>query len=302
MNKWKMAVQKLLKPNALIIALTFIFTPALIALSLYLVIANIMNVLSYVSYALSALALTYAVYIIVLLAPKIKARIISGLKKHAFTARMLDSFGYRKFVFAAFSFTLNILYALSHAVFAVLSRSIWLGALATYYIALSLIRGGAVKICGDNRAYDKEHSHVREIKSYRNCGVYLLLLNLALVGALVQMVIENKGFMYAGYLIYVMAAYTFYKLSFSIKDFIKLRKDKNYAVKTVTYIGLITSLVSLYALQTAMFAAFGGGVDVRLPNALMGGAVTISIIALGIFMIIKGNKALTTMKENDTNE
>jgi len=301
MNKLKKIWQKLLAPSALIMAVTLVLSAIIIAAALVVVISGYDGVLAYILYAFSAIMLTYSVYVIVLVAPKIKRAILLMLKKHKFTNELLENFGFRKLIFAIVSFTFNILYALMHAVFAIISKSVWLGALAIYYIALSAIRGGAVSVCGRTRGKTDYSVKLGQIKSYKNCGLYLVLLNFALMGALVQMVVKNQGFMYAGYLIYVMAAYTFYKLTFSIIHLFKLKSTDDYAVRAINNIGLANSLVSIFALQTAMFAAFGAGLNTRAANAATGGAISIGIILIGIYMLIKGKKELKKIKEK-TNE
>ncbi|MBR1968620.1 MAG: hypothetical protein IKA11_04420 [Clostridia bacterium] len=302
MDKIKKFLQKIKNQPAVVTALMLILSILVIAVALYIVISGYDGVLAYIFYGLSAIALSYAVYIVIIIAPKVKGGIIKYLKKYKFTAELLENFGYRKLIFAIVSFIFNILYAIMHAVFAILSRSIWLGALATYYIALSAIRGGAVVVCGKTREQSELLIKQRQIRSYKNCGLYLVLLNFALMGALVQMVISNQGFMYAGYLIYVMAAYTFCKITFSIIHLFKLKSTDDYSVRAINNIGLANSLVSMFALQTAMFAAFGGGIDTRIPNAATGGAISIGIILIGVYMFVKGYKEQKKIKMEILNE
>lgn len=296
MNKLKELWKKLKSPSAGIIALTFVLSTVFIGFAIYFAVTAPKNVLSYAFYAFSATGLSYSVYLFVLLVPKIKGALVKSIQKNKFTNELLDSFGYRKLVFAIASFILNVLYALAHAVFAVLSRSTWLGALAVYYTALSAIRGGAVSVGGKTRGKTSNEVKFRQINSYIRCGAYLVLLNFALSGALVLTVIQNRGFAYAGILIYVMATYTFFKLTMSIIHIIKLRKSDDFSVKAINNIGFANALVSITALQTAMFAAFSPEVNVRLPNALTGGAVSLLIIALGIYMIISGKSARKKLK------
>lgn len=297
MNKFKAVLQKILSPSAKIISLIYALTLVFIGLSLYMVFTDTLNVLSYIVFGVSAVLLAYSIYVLVIYAPKIKSAIVHALKRFRFTDKLLQSLGYRKLVVAIFSFIFNVLYAVVHAVFAILSRSVWLGALATYYIALSFVRGWAVNVCARVHGKSERVYKERQLKLYRNCGAFIVVLNFALIGALVQMVVENKGFLYAGYLIYLMAAYTFYKAIFSVKHLIQLRKTQDYSVQAINNIGLANSLVSILALQTAMFVAFGSGENVRLFNALTGGAVSLCIIFIGLIMIIKGNKHLKHIRK-----
>ncbi len=289
----KRLIEKLKNPTPLICVLSIIITVVTASLALTLVILNkSQSILAYASYALAALSLAYSVFVIIMFAPKLKESIIVALKKNKFTADILENFGYRKLVFAIWSFIFNVLYALFQAVIAVLSRSVWYGALAVYYIVLTVIRGQVVNKSAKQRKLDEQESLSMQYTTYRNCGFYLVALNFALTAAVVQMVVKDMSFAYAGLMIYAMAAYAFLKLTLVIISVVKADKANDYMVKSINSISFADSLVSILALQTALLQTFGGGVGSQLFNSLTGGAVCIIIIALGVFMAIKGNKLL----------
>lgn len=301
MNKWKELWNKLIKPNLTLSIISSILCVAIIVATIVLLcLGNPYPILSYILYGLSAVALTYLIYLIVYYAPKVKQGIINLIKKNKFTRELYENYGYRNFVFTIRSFIFNIAYAVFQAVIAIMARSIWYGALATYNIAISLIRGGIVYVT--RRKRNNKITLERQIKSYRNCGIYLVLLNFALTGAVVQMVIANQGFKYAGMMIYVMAAWTFYKLGMSIYNMIKARKQKDYTLMSVKNLGLAESLVSILGLQTAMFQAFATDYIPRLPNSLTGGGVLLIIIAIGVIMIVHGQKKLKKLQKEKTDE
>lgn len=295
----KRLIEKLKNPTPLICVLSIIITVVTASLALTLVILEQSeSILAYASYTLAALSLAYSVFVIIIFAPKMKERIIVSLKKNKFTADILENFGYRKLVFAIWSFIFNVLYALFQAVIAILSRSVWYGALAVYYIVLTVIRGQVVYKSAKQRKLGEQESLTMQYKTYRNCGFYLVALNFALTAAVVQMVVKDMSFAYAGLMIYAMAAYAFLKLTQVIISVVKADKAKDYTVKSINSISFADSLVSILALQTALLQTFGGGVGSQLANSLTGGAVCIMIIALGIFMAIRGNKLLRE-KETD---
>ena len=221
------------------------------------------------------------------------------LQNNKFTNELLQSYGYRSSIFVLFSFAINIMYALAQAVFAILTKSVWFGALATYYIALSLIRGGIIYVSRKRKKRGENFTLQQQVKAYRNCGIYLMILNFALVGAIVQMVVSNQGFKYAGIMIYVVATYTFYKLGMSIYNIIKASKNKDYTIQSIKNISFADALVSLLALQTALLEAFSQNYQPYLPNSLTGAAVSITIIGLGIWMIVKGNQKLKQLQQKE---
>lgn len=291
--------EKLKNPPAWLCVLTFVLTVVAIALALVLVISGVDGVIAYISYGFSAIMLAYAVYIIVRFSKNVKQKIITVMKKYKITAKMLENFGYRKFVFLTLSFLGNILYAFFQATFAIISKSIWYGALAVYYIALSIVRGLVVKsTAGVMDATDRK-SNLKRVKTYTGCGYSLIVLNLALVSAVVQMVVQNKSFNYAGIMIYAMAAYAFFKLTVSIITAVKAKNRGDLSVQAINSISFADSLVSIFALQTAMLQVFGNGVNARMTNAMTGGTVLLTIIALGVYMVINGKKKRRQIEEKE---
>lgn len=255
------------------------------------------NVITYILFGLSAVGLTYLVFFAIILAPRIKQGIIDLLKKHKFTNELLQSYGYRSLIFAICSFLINVAYAVMQGVIAILSLSIWYGVLAIYYISLSIIRGGIIGVSRKRQRKKQSFTLEKQVRAYRNCGIYLVLLTLALIAAIVQMAVANQGFAYAGLMIYTVATYTFYKLGLAIYNVFKVRKHNDYTLQSMKNLSLADSLLSLLALQTALLQAFGGGYNPALPNALTGAAISITIITMGIIMIIGGNKKLKELSE-----
>lgn len=252
------------------------------------------SVFVYLLYALSATALAYLVWMAICFVPRIKGLVILQLKKHKFTNELLDSYGYRSIIFAVWSFIVNVAYAIFQGVMAILSRSVWLGSLSVYYLVISLIRGGIVAI---SRKREETFTRERQIRAYRNCGIYLVLLNFALTGAVVQMVAYGGGFKYAGNMIYVMAVYAFYKLGMGIYNIFKAKKCDDYTIQSIKNISFADALVSILGLQTALLYAFSENYQPLVPNALTGGVVSVLIIAMGIYMIVRGQKELKKIKE-----
>lgn len=116
--------------------------------------------------------------------------------------------------------------------------------------------------------------------------------------AMVQMVYANKGFIHIGLTIYASAIHTFYKATMSVIHLVKAKKEQDYCIQSLRNIGFAEALVSLLALQTAMFASFSDGqMNTAIPNAITGGVVVLIILTLGIYMIIKGKQQLKKINE-----
>ena len=132
----------------------------------------------------------------------------------------------------------------------------------------------------------------RELTVYRNCGAMLSVSSIALAGAVIMLVLGYGGKSYAGLTVYAVATYTFCKLTISIINMVKARKEPSLLLKTLRNISYSDALVSLLSLQTALFAAFGQNAGEFVPrmNALTGAAVCLMILGLGLCMVRDARK------------
>lgn len=107
----------------------------------------------------------------------------------------------------------------------------------------------------------------------------------------------NHYFEYAGLLIYAVAAFTFYKLTLAIYNIFKARKHNDLYIQNIRNINLASALISIIMLQVAMFQAFSPTSNMGIANALTGAGVSVIILVLGIFMIVKENKKLKAINK-----
>ena len=193
---------------------------------------------------------------------------------------------------------INLLYIALKLFSGVRYRSYWFIALAIYYILLAfmrflLLRRGKKKM--DRTPMDEE------IRRYRLCGIMLLVMNQALMGIVVYMVQQNKGFDYPGYLIYVMALYAFYAVITAAVNIVKFRKHGSPVLSAAKAINLVAAMVSILSLETAMLAQFGGDdtPDFRqLMTASVGGGVCTIVIGMAAFMIWRSGKLIKMERIN----
>ena len=98
-----------------------------------------------------------------------------------------------------------------------------------------------------------------EFQRYRACGIILLLMNQALVGIIVYMVTQDRGFSYPGLMIYAMAMYAFYITITAAINVVKYRKHGSPVMSAAKVVSLTAALVSMLSLETAMLSQFGDG-------------------------------------------
>lgn len=303
-------LQKLKKPKGWFLAIVYIVTVLCVAAALTLVIigaeSGVLAILSYLSYALAAVTLGYSVYTIVIYAPYVKGNVITLIKKYEFSKRLLEHYGFRTVVFAAFSLLVNVAYVVFNGVLAVIGSSLWYGALAGYYILLTVMRSGIV-LYHRNRKTDffsgrkeiAENVDVQavELGKYRTCGALLIVMPLCLSFAILEMVQSGSAFVRVGWTVYAVAAYTFYKITMAIINVVKAMKGDDFTIRALRSISLADAMVSILALQTTLLYTFSDGSGSAWANALTGGAVCALTVALGVYMLVYSRKKMKRINQ-----
>ncbi len=251
-------------------------------------------IFGYVSYGVAAVLLTYTVYTLVKILPKHYRTVKEKLREHKHIGKLMQNYGLRTVIFATFSAAVTLAFAAYHGVIAYLYHSVWFGALATYYIILLVIRGGIVLYHGKRRGKGRQKE--TDIRKYRGCGIGLMITISALSATIWEMVQNSAATRRAGLMIYVVATYTFYKITMSIVNFIKAKKQGDYTVDALRNINVADAAVALLALQASMLQEFS---DTGLPifNILTGAGVCLFVFGLGLYMVIRSRHFTKKLKE-----
>ena len=302
---WK----RILNPPTWAKALTFSVTlvSAVAALCMLLVDyeGNALAIVAYTLFGIAGTSLAYSVYLVIPLFPKMKRGIIAWLENREFTRLLLRNYGFRTVIFSVGSFAMSVAFSVFNAYMGIRNRSIWYGALAAYYIALALLRGGILTYHKGKRGkeVDAYRDEYTKAKVYRNSGVILLLLNVALSSAIAQMIFSDAHFTYVGLTIFAYAAYAFYKITMSIVNLFKANKQPDLTIRAIRNINLADATVSILALQTALLTMFNDGtMNVSLMNTLTGTAVSLFSVGLGIYMTVTASKKMKEIRKEGNND
>lgn len=289
MERFKKIMLKLLfVPIWLIIVLV----PVATALLVYAFMFSTQNsVISISAYVVSAYTLT----VVCCRMPDIIKKVKKFLYTHKRSNLYMTDADVRARVSLNVGWLVNLGYSAFKLVLGIIYGSMWFLAEAEYYIVLTVLRFALIKS-------DKKHSGKPEYmwKSFNRCGWCLLLLNFLMTCIISQVVFRNEVYDYPGLVIYASAAYTFYRLIMSIVQIVRYHSAHNPVLSASKRLNLSASLMSLFALQTAMLTEFGGmgGVGNRAANGATGAAVSAAVICIAVLMIIKSRKQLTILKQN----
>lgn len=248
-------------------------------------------IIAYISYFLSAYTLT----VVIIKLPPIIKKIKSGLYGNKYSGRYLTDSLLRAKISLYTGFCVSIIYACFKLGMGMYLRSVWLGAVAVYYIILTVIRFGLLKRYRRSTKYeDIAALRLYGLKSYRFCGILMFLLNIAVSGLVIQMIWKNESYKYPGFLIYATAAYAFYCLTMAIRNIIKYRRMEQPILSAAKMLSFACALMSMLAMQTAMLTQFGHGQEnfARLMNSLTGGTVCLLIFIMAVWMIRKANREI----------
>lgn len=255
---------------------------------------------AYFTYVLSFYTLTAVVMRCIKVIPKHYRAAKERVYANPVGERIMTDMKFRTHVSLYGSLTINLLYVAVNIVSGFMYHTAWFFVLAFYYTILAVMRFLLVRFV--NRVGISK-DRLKELQRSRLCGYILLMINLALSGAVLMILYQNKGYEYHGILIYVMAAYTFYITTLAIINLVKYRKLGSPVMSMSKIISMAAALVSMLSLETAMFSEFGAEMspeDQRLMIALTGAGVSIVVITMSVYSIIKNSKEIKRIMENDT--
>ncbi len=287
-----------------------------LTLALSITLTGPAQVATYVFFAITLIFAAWLISFLVYHKQKIKEAIETEANKHELTKNLLEMYGFKILVLEVITFAINIAYAFFLSIISITNRSIWYGSLSIFYFLLMLIRlvllvnqhGSAKKYSVVKlwTTYEVEEeaeratkrSKTQELKTYRVIGGLMLFLTIILSVSIVQRVVSGGPTTYSSLMIYMTAAYTFYKIIISSLRFARNRKHTNYYIQCFQNINLVDAGVSVFALQAALLRQFGGGQDYFVSNAIVGILICAFIIAIGLIMIIKGSLAINKLTQS----
>lgn len=255
------------------------------------------SLIAYVVYVLSFYTLSVVCVFFGIVFPRQYKQLKQKIYGNPIGNRYMTDMAFRNHVSLYTSLVINLIYVGINILSFVLYSSMWFVVLGVYYSILAVMRFILLRYIniigvGNNR--------LGELKRTILCSLILLTLNFVLTGAVLMILYQNKGFDYQGVLIYVMAAFTFYITTHAIINLIKYRRYNSPVMIMTKVIALSSALVSMLALETAMFSQFGNQMKPeyqRLMVALTGAGVSIIVVTMSIYIIVKSVKEIRNIKE-----
>lgn len=238
---------------------------------------------SYILYCLSAYSLTA-------LCIKLPGAIRSGqnwLKNHPKVEGLLKNTELHFKLKLHFEQFVNFAYGIFKIISGVIVGSAWIGADGIYNFVQALIQLFQILRRKNPGTIKKQW------KSYRLCGVLILLMHLTLIGIVFQMVNWNRVEESGEIMIIATAAFAFYKFISSFIDLAKDRKHTRPIDSSVRMLELSQAIFAIFSLQAGLLHTFGTGESWEHPlNLAVGSIVCLLTVAMGIYMIRRANREI----------
>lgn len=291
---WKKIGKKLLYPPIGIMILLTVLSA--VALTLVFIKGLEQTPVAYIVYVLAFYTLSVVSIFFGMVLPKRYKEIRQKIYDNPIGNRYLTDASFRTHISLYISLGINLLYVGMNFISYILYHSMWFVILAVYYATLALMRFILLRYV---RETGIGYNRLKELKRAKLCAYIMLTINFVLSGAVLMILYQNKGFEYPGFLIYVIALYTFYMATHAIVDMVKFRKYNSPIMMTTKIIALSAALVSMLSLETAMFSQFGADMaleDQKLMIILTGAGVSITVITMSIYMILKNTKEIRKLR------
>ena len=237
----------------------------------------------------SGIIFLYAVLVIVNSLLRLRKKVLNVADRYEFTRNLHFSYEFRTIFFGACALLGNLCYTVFLAVMAFLYDSVWYGALAVYYIVLLTSQGGVLlQNNKDEKRYKFDFHSLQKAKAgtYRYCGIMIIALTVALGVSVVELMINGAGPSATDGFIAVLAVIAVGKVFYGILHFVRSSRSSDLVVRSVWYINLAVTLVSILTLQTLVLSAYPSHIETVVFNGITGFSVCLITLVLGAFMII----------------
>lgn len=196
----------------------------------------------------------------------------------------------RVMFFLIFTTITNILVSLFKFIIAFTLPSLWFFINALFLSILSITRIFSIKDYTKIKlSNDKDYIKRIENKNYTLNGILLILLGIMYFFVNVYIYYKGTNTNMHEYLTYLVALIAFYSISTSIYGIIKYKKDSSPILASVKITNFAHSLTSIMLTQIVLLDTFttSQNYNSNLINGLTGISVSIIIMILGLYMIIK---------------
>lgn len=288
--KFKDIYIKLLFPPFLILFILIVISAG--ALTLVFCRGNENSIIAYPVYFLSA----YTLLVVCIACYKIIPRYYKMAKDKIYTNKYINRYFtdifFKTHISLYISLGINLVYIVTNVAASIIYHTSWFAILSVYYAIMAIMRFLLIKYVNKNGL---RKNIFGELKRSRLCAYILMIVNAVLTGVVLMIIYSNRGFKYHGFLIYVMAVYTFGVSISAVIDVFKYRKYNSPIMSATRVIRLAAAMFSVLSLETAMFSQFGAETSPENQCTMImatGGGIALIVTVMSLYIIIHSTKEI----------
>ncbi len=193
----------------------------------------------------------------------------------------------------------NTAYAALLLALGIYHRSLWYYAMSTYYFLLALMR---MFLFRHTRRHTVGERMREELVRYRLCGWIFLAMNLALIVIILMTVFDQREFAHHEITTIAMATYTVISFVVAVVNMVRYRRYGSPVYEASKTISLAAASVSVLSMTSSMLSTFGDESTETFRftmSALLGGAVSVFVLIMAIYMITRGNRELRQLQNQE---
>lgn len=214
---------------------------------------------------------------------------------HPFVMRFVGDPYFNGEVGLTFGVITNCIFAAVNGATGYMYHSPWFMALCIYYVLLASIRvtifWSIHKQNHELAEYDvASWDRACEWIPYRRTGVLLFLLTASMTSMVIQMITDDRAFIYPGYVLYLFLIFAVYLIVGSSMNMFKYRRWGFPSLSASAAVSFTGALMAILAAQSALLHQFSPThTEFRtMMNTITGTIVLVICYALDINMIHKG--------------
>lgn len=190
----------------------------------------------------------------------------------------------------------NMLMAIIKFALSITLPSLWFFVNACFLTVLSLARFFSLRNYG--RIRNKTEMIKKKIgyKTYLHNGILLIILGIMYFFVSVYMFYKGTNTTMHEYLTYLVALMAFWSIGWSIYGIIKYKKMDSPILASAKMTNFANALTSIVLTQVVLLDTFASEFNLQKVNGLTGMGVSVIIMIMGIYMIIKIDEHLKLLR------
>ena len=197
----------------------------------------------------------------------------------------------QKIVFnTMFSVLITFLFAIYNLFLGIRYSDSWGISIAIYYLCLIVARLSFLIVEKKIRKNEKLLKEEIRRKTYIYLSIFMFFIDFCLIAPITLMIIHPKDVSFGLIPSIAVAAYTTYKITIAIINYVKVKKYNNIMFKFVRELSVVDAFVSILTLQHTLIMVNGGMTTQMLK--LSSATSFIILLAIIIFSIVSMKKTI----------